>query len=251
MKELFIDCSRGLAGDMLSASLLELCPNQEEMLQKLNAIGIPEVCYNAARVKSYSISGTHMSVTYRGQEEEPGCQGAHHEHHHHHRHMFDIRQIVETLNLSDSVKAHVLAVYELIAQAEATVHGEPVEYIHFHELGTMDAVADISAVCMIIEELGVEHITATPVCTGFGSIQCAHGILPVPAPATALLLEGIPSFAGDLEGELCTPTGTALVKHFANTYGQQPLMTVSSVGYGIGKKDFGRLSCVRTSLGER
>lgn len=248
MRELFIDCSRGLAGDMLSAALLELCPDREEMLRKLNAASIPEVRFDVAKVRSYSISGTHMSVTYRGREEEPGCQGAHHEHHH--RHLFDIRQIVEKLSMSESVKAHVLAVYELIAQAEATVHGEPMEHIHFHELGSMDAVADISAVCMMIEELGVEHITATPVCTGFGSVRCAHGILPVPAPATALLLEGIPSFAGDLEGELCTPTGTALVKHFADSFGQQPLMTVSAIGYGIGKKDFGRLSCVRASLGE-
>ena len=247
MRELFIDCSRGLAGDMLSAALLELCPDRDEMLRKLNEIGIPDVRYEASGVMSYSVSGTHMSVTYKGQEEEPGCQGAHHEHHH--RHLFDIQQIVEKLNLSESVKTHVLAIYELIAQAEATVHGEPIEHIHFHELGTMDAVADISAVCMMIEQLGVEHITATPICTGFGSIQCAHGILPVPAPATALLLEGIPSFAGDLEGELCTPTGTALVKHLADTFGKQPLMTVSAIGYGIGKKDFGRLSCVRASLG--
>ena len=157
---------------------------------------------------------------------------------------------MEKLDLGESVKTHVLAVYELIAQAEASVHGEPIEHIYFHELGTMDAVADISAVCMMIEELGVEHITATPICTGFGSVRCAHGILPVPAPATALLLASIPSFAGDLEGELCTPTGTALVKHFADTFGQQPLMTVTAIGYGIGKKDFGRLSCVRASLGE-
>ena len=149
MRELFIDCSRGLAGGMLSAALLELCPDRDEMLRKLNEIGIPDVRYEASGVMSYSVSGTHMSVTYKGQEEEPGCQGAHHEHHH--RHLFDIQQIVERLNLSESVKTHVLAIYELIAQAEATVHGEPIEHIHFHELGTMDAVADISAVCMMIE----------------------------------------------------------------------------------------------------
>ncbi len=249
MKELYIDCSRGLAGDMLSAALLELCPDREGMLRTLNAIGIPEVHYEASRVKSHSIAGTHMTVTYKGQEEEPGCQGAHHEHHHH-LHMFDIREIVGKLNLSEKVKAHVLAVYTLIAEAEAKVHGEPMEHIHFHELGAMDAVADISAVCFMIEELGVEHITVSPICTGYGSVLCAHGVLPVPAPATALLLEEMPSFAGDLEGELCTPTGTALVRYFADCFGQQPLMTVSSIGYGIGKKDFGRLSCVRASLGK-
>lgn len=248
MKELFIDCSRGLAGDMLSAALLELFPNREDMLRKLNAIGIPDIRFDAEKAKCYSVSGTQMTVSYKGQEESPDIPDTAHGHH---QHLLDIRQIVETLDMSEAVKDHVLAVYELIAQAEAEVHGQVMEHIHFHELGTMDALADISAVCIMIEALGVEHITATPICTGYGSVRCAHGILPVPAPATALLLKGIPSFAGDLEGELCTPTGTALVRHFAGSFGQQPLMTVSAIGYGFGKKDFGRLSCVRVSTGER
>ena len=193
-----------------------------------------------------------MTVTWQGVEEAPGCQHLHHDHahHHDHRHLFDIQQIVDKLNLPFRVKTHVREVYYLIAEAEAKVHGEPMEHIHFHELGTMDAVADISAACLMIDLLQPDCIVATPICTGFGSIECAHGILPVPAPATAVILEGVPSFAGEIEGELSTPTGTALIRHFAQDYSQQPPMVVDRRGYGIGKKDFGRLSAVRASIGQ-
>ena len=253
MKTLFLDVSTGVAGDMLSAALLELFDNRDEIVACLNGIGIPGVVFRADKVKSYDIVGTHMTVTWQGVEEEPGCQHLHDvpEHHDHdHRHLFDIQEIVEKLNLPYRVKTHVRAVYYLIAEAEAKVHGEPMEHIHFHELGTMDAVADISAACLMIDLLQPDRIVATPICTGFGSIRCAHGILPVPAPATAVILEGVPSFAGEIEGELSTPTGTALIRHFAQDYSQQPPMVVERRGYGIGKKDFGRLSAVRASIGE-
>ncbi len=171
-------------------------------------------------------------------------------HHHDHRHLFDIQEIVEKLDLPYCVKNQVREVYYIIAEAEAKVHGEPMEHIHFHELGTMDAVADISAACRMIDLLQPDRIVATPICTGFGSIRCAHGILPVPAPATAVILEGVPSFAGEIEGELSTPTGTALIRHFAQDSSRQPPMVVQRRGYGIGKKDFGRLSAVRASIGE-
>ena len=252
MKTLFLDVSTGVAGDMLSAALLELFEEPDEIVARLNDINIPGVAFRADKVKSYEIVGTHMTVTWKGVEEEPGCQHLHDapEHHHGHRHLFDIHQIVDKLNLSNRVKTHVREVYYLIAEAEAKVHGEPMEHIHFHELGTMDAVADISAACLMIDLLQPDKIVATPICTGFGSIQCAHGILPVPAPATAVILEGVPSFAGEIEGELSTPTGTALIRHFAQYYSRQPPMVVEKHGYGIGKKDFGRLSAVRTSIGE-
>ena len=202
MKTLFLDVSTGVAGDMLSAALLELFDNREEIVACLNDIGIPGVVFRADKVKSYDIVGTHMTVTWQGVEEEPGCQHLHDapkHHHHDHRHLFDIQEIVDKLNLPYRVKTHVREVYYLIAEAEAKVHGEPMEHIHFHELGTMDAVADISAACLMIDMLQPDRIVATPICTGFGSIQCAHGILPVPAPATAVILEGVPSFAGEIE----------------------------------------------------
>ena len=243
MKELFLDVSSGAAGDMLAAALLELFEDQDAMLARLNAIGIPGITYAAQTVQKHGISGTHLSVRYHGEEGET------HPNDHAHRGIPEIRDIAAGLDLPEAVRAEVLAVYDGIAQAEAAVHGERVEQIHFHELGAMDAVADISAVCLMMHLLGAEHITASPVCTGFGKVRCAHGLMSVPAPATALLLRGVPSFAGRQEGELCTPTGAALIRHFAQDFARQPAMTTERIGTGMGKKDFETLSCVRAVLG--
>ena len=253
MKTLYLDVSTGAAGDMLSAALLELFADKAAMVERLNQIGIPGVTYTTETVKKHEIAGTHLRVTWNDMEEQPGCQHLHDEHHHHHhahRNLFDIHTVVDGLNLPEPVKQDVKNVYAIIAGAEAVVHGTTMEHIHFHELGTMDAVADISAACLMVRELGAEHIAASPVCTGFGEIQCAHGLLPVPAPATALILKDMPSFAGDVEGELCTPTGAALVKYLAQSYGSAPGMTTERVGYGMGQKDFPKLSAVRAVFGE-
>ena len=250
MRALFLDVSAGAAGDMLSAALLELCQDRDAMLARLNAAKIPGVTISAQRVEKHGVVGKHLTVLFRGEEEEQGVPDAHPHHHAHvHRGMFEIREIVAGLDVPETVRRDVLAVYQEIAEAEAEVHGTTMEHIHFHELGSMDAIADITAACLILHELRPEHITASPVCTGFGEILCAHGRLSVPAPATARILRSVPSFAGDMEGELCTPTGAALIKHFAQTYSRQPAMTAERIGYGMGKKDFPKLSAVRAVLG--
>ena len=143
-----------------------------------------------------------------------------------------------------------MAVYGVIAQAESHVHGIPVPEIHFHEVGTMDAVADIAAVCFAMYELSADEAVVSPVHVGSGQVKCAHGILPVPAPATAYILRDVPIYGGAVEGELCTPTGAALLKHFASRFGDMPVMKVRAIGYGMGKKDFSRANCVRAMLGE-
>ena len=140
--------------------------------------------------------------------------------------------------------------YALIAEAESQVHGLPVSDIHFHEVGTLDAVADVVGVCLLMEEIGAERIVASPVHVGAGHVHCMHGVLPVPAPATALLLSGIPTYGGQVQGELCTPTGAALLKHFVTRFGDQPVMATEAIGYGMGKKDFERANCLRAFLGE-
>lgn len=244
MRELFINCSAGAAGDMLSAALLELFDDREKMLSELNSLGIPDVEYSAEKVCRNSVTGTHLTVKYRGCEETQGASHAHS------RSVTDIDKIISSLNMSEKLRGDVRAVYRIIAAAEAEVHGCETEYIHFHELGSMDAIADISAACYMVDALGVQHVTASPVCTGYGEIKCAHGILPVPAPATALILKDVPSFAGDMEGELCTPTGAALIKHLADSFSQAPAMTVRKLGCGMGTKEFPKLSAVRASLGE-
>ncbi len=180
-----------------------------------------------------------------------GHEHTHEQHHHEHHGLHDIEHLVmEHLNIPQKVKEDVMAVYKIIAEAESSVHAVPVDQIHFHEVGSIDAVADITAVCFLINELKPEFITASPINVGNGQVKCAHGILPVPAPATALILRGIPSYSSDIMGELCTPTGAALLKHFVTDFGNQPIMLVDKIGYGMGKKDFEQANCVRAILGE-
>ena len=173
-----------------------------------------------------------------------------HAHHHHHSSMHDIEHIISDLDIPEKVKKDVLAVYELIAEAESHAHGVPITEIHFHEVGTMDAVADITAVCLLMNELSPDEVVVSPVHVGSGHVKCAHGILPVPAPATAYILKDVPIYGGEIKGELCTPTGAALLKHFATRFGNMPIMRTQAIGYGMGKKDFEMANCVRAMLGE-
>ena len=286
MKTLYLECGMGAAGDMLTAALLELIPDRQGFIDQMNALGLPGVHVEAEPAVKCGISGTHMKVTVAGEEEESEDVPDHtheHEHHHEHEHehghehhhdhdhehehhhdhdhdhehghhhhtsVSDIESLIDGLNVSDRVKKDAKAVYALIADAESKVHGRPVNEIHFHEVGTMDAVADVIGVCLLMEKIGAEKITASPVHVGSGYVRCAHGVLPVPAPATALILKGIPTYGGQIKGELCTPTGAALLKHFAGSFGDRPVMATEAIGYGMGKKDFERANCVRAFLGE-
>lgn len=164
--------------------------------------------------------------------------------------MHEIEHIIRGLNVSEKVQEDVLGVYRLIAQAESHAHGVPVTDIHFHEVGTMDAIADITAVCLLMEKLAPDRVVASPVHVGSGHVHCAHGILPVPAPATAYILRDVPIYGGAVRGELCTPTGAALLKYFASSFGDMPVMKPTAIGYGMGKKDFECANCVRALLGE-
>ena len=152
--------------------------------------------------------------------------------------------------MPEAVREDARTVYRAIADAESRVHGAPVDQIHFHEVGTLDALADVVGVCWLMHRLTPDAVYASPVHVGAGQVKCAHGILPVPAPATALLLEGIPCYGGAVRGELCTPTGAALLKHFVLEFAPLPLMKVCRIGYGMGKKDFAWANCVRAMLGE-
>ncbi|MBR5401399.1 MAG: nickel pincer cofactor biosynthesis protein LarC [Treponema sp.] len=280
MKTLYLDLPMGAAGDMLGSALYELLNEEEKkaFLQEINEAGIPGVSITAEPSVKCGITGTHFKVTIDGQEEgsvyehhgvPEALEGPHedhdhhdhhhhhhhhddHEHHHHHHHssMAEIEQIINSLKIPDDVKQSVIKVYNIIAQAESSVHGVPVTDIHFHEVGTMDAVADITAACLLFKKIAPQKICASPVNVGFGHVHCAHGILPVPAPATALILKDIPIQSGHIEGELCTPTGAALLKYFVQGFGSMPSMTLENIGYGMGKKDFEAANCVRAMLGD-
>lgn len=252
MKTLYLDLGMGAAGDMLAAALLELLPEPERFIQRFNALGIPGVTVSAERAEKCGVTGTHFRVVCGGVEEDEHLHDHYHDHYHPHHHssLHRIEHIVGDMHLDAKAEADVLAVYRSIAEAESAVHGVPVTEIHFHEVGTMDAVADVTAVCLLMNELAPDEVVASPIHVGSGTVQCAHGILPVPAPATALLLKGVPIYGGAIQSELCTPTGAALVKHFAARFGDMPLMTPEKIGYGMGKKDFARANCVRAILGE-
>ena len=274
MKTLYIDCSMGAAGDMLTAALSELLPDPQGFVDKLNALGIPGVEIRREPAVKCGITGTQMRVLVHGMEEGGSHSHTHHhehthshdhEHSHEHAHdhehghshdhahssVADIEHIVQGhLDIPEAVKDDIMAVYGLIADAESKAHGMPVTQIHFHELGTMDAVADVTAVCLLMHEIAPDEVVASPVHVGSGTVHCAHGILPVPAPATAHILRGVPSYGGEIDGELCTPTGAALLKHFVTRFGPMPAMSVTAIGYGMGKKDFPQANCVRVMLGE-
>lgn len=164
--------------------------------------------------------------------------------------MGDIAALINGLNVSDAVKQRALCAYELIAEAESRSHGRPVEQIHFHEVGTVDAVADVVGVCELIERIAPERIVVSPINLGSGMVRCAHGLLPVPAPATAHILRGVPVYGSAMRGELCTPTGAALLRSLADEFGPMPMMRIDRIGYGMGSKDFPGANCVRVYLGE-
>lgn len=281
MRTLYLECNMGAAGDMLMGALLELHPDSQDFVKRFNRLGIPGVKLEKKAAVKCGICGTHMKVTVNGAEEESidvdhhghtheerehnhshthdkSEHGHHHEdshyggenvHGHHHTSFHDIEHIVGQLKMSEKVKKDVIHVYELIAQAEGHAHGKPVEQIHFHEVGSIDAIADVVGVCMLMDEIAPQKIVASPIHVGSGNIKCAHGILPVPAPATAYILKDVPIYSGSVSGELCTPTGAALLKYFVEDFSGMPVMQVEKIGYGMGKKDFEMANCVRAMLG--
>lgn len=233
------------------SALLELCPDQDAFINRLNGLGLPGVKVKKETAVKCGITGTHVDVAVNGiHEGEHMHSHGHHSHEHHHTGMHEIEHIISGLELSDKIKKDILAVYGIIAEAESRAHGRPVDLIHFHEVGTMDAVADIAGVCMLMDEIKPEKVVVSPVHVGSGTVKCAHGILPVPAPATAYILREVPIYGGEVRGELCTPTGAALLKYFADEFGDMPVMKIKKIGYGMGTKDFESANCVRVMLGE-
>ncbi|NLO49396.1 MAG: nickel pincer cofactor biosynthesis protein LarC [Clostridiales bacterium] len=274
MKILYIECAMGASGDMLLSALAGLLPDKNTFLQTINSLPIPGIRVDIGPCTRQGISGLHTKVSIGGivegeelHEHEHGHTHKHehaHQHEHHdyaneheqeHSHAHDqnsldpILALIDSLPLSKKVVTDAQAVYRLIAEAESKAHGKPVAQVHFHELGMMDAVCDILGVCMLLEMLSPDRIIVSPIHLGSGTVHTAHGTLPVPAPATAELLKGFPVYSGDIVGELITPTGAALLRHFSTDTGSMPAMTVSQIGYGMGTKDFPRCNCLRVFWG--
>lgn len=245
MRTLYIDCSMGCAGDMLTATLLELHPDKDDFLRRMNAALGGKAVLSASPDSKCGLRGTHVTVLINGDEEGEATR-----HHHEHTSISEILSFIDSVPLEVKVREDAKKVYSLIAEAESRVHGHPIENVHFHEVGSLDALADVLSVCALMHELAPERILASEVNVGSGTVRCAHGILPVPAPATELILRGVPIYSGQIKSELCTPTGAALLKFFVLEFGAMPTMQIENAGCGTGKKDFECANVVRAFIGE-
>lgn len=237
MKSLYLECNMGVAGDMLCASLLDTLNEKDKkyIIDKLNTL-LCDVTVNLNTTTKSGIRASKFDVTIK----ESG---------HTHTSISEIYKIINGFDIPQKVKENAKAVYKLIAEAESKVHGTTVADVHLHEVGAKDAIIDITACCLLIDYLQIDKIVCSPIATGFGKVKTAHGIMPVPAPATAELLGSIPCFTGDIKGELTTPTGVALVKFFANDFSASN-GEYEKVGYGAGTKDFEKPNIIRAFIKE-
>ena len=264
MKKLYMDLGMGAEKEKLCAALFDLLTDddREKAINTVEGLGFEVVSVRAGKTEKSGVKGSEFAILVDGitEAEHKHAHSHHgsdhdHGHHHHHEHvhrgMADIQAIVNGLaGVSDKIKADIMGVYDIVAAAEAEVHGSTPEEVHFHEVGEMYAIATICSYCILMDMVDVDEVYASPVRTGKGMIECAHGLLPVPAPATAAIIRDIPVFAGDIEAELTTPTGAAMVKYYAKEFGEQPVMSVEKTGCGFGTKELSEPNIVRVLLGK-
>lgn len=250
MKLLYLDCVGGISGDMLLGALIDLGLNLKTLRRELAKLKLDEFEISATRGVRQGISGTKFEVAVH--EHGHHHHHGHHEHEHHGRSFSDIKRLIESSKLGAEVKQHAIGAFRRLAVAEGKIHGVAPEKVHFHEVGAVDSIVDFIGACIGLRALGVERVVASaPLQTGFGFVDCAHGRFPVPAPATMELLKGVPTFAGDEEAELITPTGAALLREFAMEFGPMPAMTVQAIGYGLGSRNLPKSpNVLRALLGD-
>jgi len=236
MKILYFDCFAGISGDMTIASLLSHV-DKEKFIENIKKIALEHFDIEIGVTQKSSIAGNTFKVLF---DEE---------HHHHHRHLKDVKEIIEKSDLEDEVKNMSIKMFEVIAEAEAKVHGKNLEEVHFHEVGAVDSIVDILGTSILINMIKPDKIVSSylPISNGF--VKTQHGMMPVPAPATAEIIKGIPVYESSVKGENITPTGAAIIKVFAQDFGGMPEMLIESVGYGAGSKDFEIPNLLRTYIG--
>lgn len=246
MNVLYWDAFAGISGDMALGSLLALGANQEEIVNQLHSIGLTEFVLNVKSRQVHGIQATDIDVVVEDSQEnhEPNKK-----HHKHARHLADIRQMILSGSLSDRAQKKALEVFNVLAEAEALVHGTTIDQVHFHEVGAVDSLVDIVGTCIALDQLDIDMIKVSTLPWSRGFVHCAHGTLPLPAPAALLILRGFKFQESGITGELITPTGAALISALAqqSTF---PEMTLLNVGYGSGKNDYGIPSLLRGVLGE-
>ena len=239
MRTLYLDCFCGISGDMLVGALIDAGADFAAIRRGLESLKVSGFTLSAEKVLKRGISATQFRVCVE------------HEHHQPHRHLGHVLEIIESGDFPDVVKTGSAATFRRIAECEAVIHATTVEAIHFHEVGAVDSIMDIVGAHLARHLLRIERAAVSPLHVGHGTVSCAHGVLPVPAPATAALLKGVPFCAGDVEGELVTPTGAALVSQWATSYGPMPEMRLDAIGYGSGRRDIpDRANVLRVFIGE-
>lgn len=239
MKTLYLDCFSGASGDMLTGALIDAGADFAALRTCLESLGVDGFEVRADRTVKHGIRATQFRVIVKEDHDHP------------HRHLADVLAIIDGASLPDAVRAGSAAVFRRIAEVEAAIHNTSVDEIHFHEVGAVDSIVDIVGAHAARHLLGIEQTFASALALGHGTIKCAHGVLPVPAPATAALLEGVPCYAGEVAAELTTPTGAALVSQWAAGYGPMTEMRIASIGYGAGQRDLpGRPNVLRAIVGE-
>jgi uncharacterized protein (TIGR00299 family) protein len=230
---LYLDCFSGAAGDMLLGALIEVGVPVEALREALGTLGVDHRL-DVSRVVRAGVTATKVDVRAVGAAKRTG-----HDHHHDHDHrtLASIGERIGESALSAEGKVRAIRLFDRIGQAEAAIHGVPIEQIHLHEVGAVDSIIDIVGAVFAFEWLGIDDIVASPLNVGSGTVEMAHGTFPVPAPATLRLLKGVPMYSSGVEAELVTPTGALLVSDYARSYGPLPAMTSDRVGYGAGTRD--------------
>jgi pyridinium-3,5-bisthiocarboxylic acid mononucleotide nickel chelatase len=237
MKLLYFDCFSGISGDMVLGALVDAGCDIAAIEKGLLGLGVSGWRISSERVMKNGLSATRVHVETSE--------------HHHHRGLATILELISKANLPERVGERASRIFRKLGEAEAQVHNVPVEKVHFHEVGAVDAIVDIVGACIGFELLGIERFACSALNVGGGTVKAAHGILPVPAPATALLLHGAPTYSSGVERELVTPTGAAIVAALAEECGAQPRMTVAAAGYGAGSADLpGQPNVLRVFVGE-
>jgi uncharacterized protein (TIGR00299 family) protein len=237
MKLAYFDCFSGISGDMTLGALVDGGVSLSHLCEQLRGLGVPGWELASEKVWKNGMSSTYVKVKTEDQSR--------------HRSLSTILDILQKSQLSPRVREQASAIFSKLGEAEATVHDVPIEKIHFHEVGAVDAIVDIVGACIGFEALGIEQFVCSPLNVGGGTAKMAHGVLPVPAPATAKLLLGKPTYSNGVQKELVTPTGAAIVATLCAHFGPQPPMSVSSIGYGAGTADLeGQPNVVRIMIGE-
>ena len=239
MKIAYFDCFAGASGDMILGALLDAGLELEKLQAEISKLGLEKCGVDAAEAMKKGLSGTRAVVTIDQ------------EHHgHHHRHLSHIRDIIRSSTHDQAVKDLSISIFSKLAEAEARVHNCDVESIHFHEVGAVDAIIDVVGAVAGLHLLGVEECYCSPIHLGSGTVSCAHGVLPVPAPATALLVQGLPVYATEVKGELLTPTGAAVLATVCTGFGPMPPMVIERIGYGAGVSDPSIPNMLRIVVGD-